>query len=92
MSERTNDPFTCEDIRFTQKDGNVYAITMGVPNRPVKIKSLAKDSGFYSKPISKVSLLGSDEPVKWEVAPEALKVVLPEKKPSSMACVLKIEF
>ena len=92
MSEKGNEAFTCEDLRFTQKDGNLYAIMLGIPNRPVKIRSLAKDSGYTSKSVSKVSLLGTDEPVSWKVTPGYLEAILPEKKPTTMACALKIEF
>ena len=83
---------TCDDIRFTRKGEDVYAIILGIPNGPVKIRSLAKDSGYAAKKIARVSLLGSDEPVKWEVTPEALVAVLPATKPTSTACTLKVEF
>jgi alpha-L-fucosidase len=92
FTEKDNPAFTCEDIRFTQRDGNLYAILLGIPQREVVIKSLAKDSGYAAKPVKKVSLLGSDEPVKWETKDRALVAVLPEKKPTTLACALKIEF
>ena len=48
-------PFTAQDIRFTTKDGRLYAIVLGLPRQKVRIRSLA------GEPIAAVSLLGSHE-------------------------------
>lgn len=80
-SEGKNKDFTGQDIRFTQKDGKLYAIMMAWPkNNEVIIESLAKDSEFGKEVnITSVKLLGSEAEVQFEQVPEGLKVKLPGK-------------
>jgi len=68
----------------------VYAIVMAWPeNGEVLIKSLSAVSPYYEKEIKNVELLGFGE-VPFASENDGLKVVLPEKKSSNMALVLKI--
>jgi alpha-L-fucosidase len=63
-------PFTPEDIRFTQsKDGQtLYAICLEVPNQPVKIKTLAGEK------IAQVTLLGGEAKLDWKQETGALVI------------------
>ncbi len=84
-------PFTAEDIRFTIKDENLYAIALGWPtNGILAVKSLAVGSASYSGEIGSVQLLGV--PVKLAFTRDAagLRVVLPTQKPCEIAYALKI--
>jgi len=86
-------PYTAEDIRFTQsKDGQtLYAIVLELPkDGKVTVKSLATGSANWPNKISNVSLVGSGK-LKFTSDESGLHVTLPEKLPSQIACVLKIQ-
>jgi alpha-L-fucosidase len=56
-------PYTPADIRFTAKNGTLYAIALATPaDGVVHIKTLAKQK------INAITRLGSDQPVTWEQA------------------------
>lgn len=81
---------TSEDIRFTQKGDDVYAILMAWPvDGNVNIKSLAVNSPYYAGKFSKVELLGFGK-LPYTRDLNGLKVSLPQNKKSNMAVVLKI--
>jgi alpha-L-fucosidase len=87
-------PFTAQDIRFTQsKDGKtVYAITLNWPeDGKVLIKSLKAGSVHYPQDIQSVSMVGSDEDIKWTRTAEGLEVSFPKEKPCEWAFALKIQ-
>ena len=92
FNEGKGRPFTAEDVRFTQsKNGKtLYAIIMGAPTNAVTIKSLGRSAELLAKPISKISLLGSKEKLKWQQTPEALVIECPQNQPSNIALVFKI--
>ena len=72
--------FSSEDFRFTRgKNGNLYAFCMTVPDGGTEllIKSLAKGSKD-APDISKVILLGHEEPLKWSQLGDGLSVTLPD--------------
>lgn len=77
--------FTAEDIRFTQKDGTLYATLLAWPGESVTVKSLA------NSPISNVSLLGYQGTLDYSVDGEGLHVQIPSEKPCEHAFVLKIK-
>ena len=78
--------FSVDDIRFTRsKDGAMlYAIVLGLPHQPVRIRSLA------SEPVVSINLLGSNEKLEWKQEPEALVIVPPSKLPCEHAIVFAI--
>jgi len=76
--------FTASDIRFTTKAGNLYAICLGVPTEPVKIKSLATEK------IASISLLGSDAKLDWKQDTDALVIQPVAKWPCEHAVAFKI--
>lgn len=85
------DHYTAEDIRFTQKNGNLYAITLGSPKDQVLINSLGSNS-LTNKKIKRVTVLGSSEKIRWNQEPDYLKVILPKALPTDFSTSVKIEF
>ena len=79
--------FTAQDIRFTQKGENVYAILMAWPEGEACIRTLGTDGPMPH--ISSVELLGSSLPVEWKQQADGLHVRLPEK-PCEHAYSLRI--
>ena len=84
--------YTARDMRFTVKDGSLYAILFGWPSGsdPAVITSLAAGKPMAGK-IESVSMLGVDKPLRFTQDAEGLKVVMPGPiKPCEHAYVLKI--
>jgi alpha-L-fucosidase len=85
-------PYTAEDIRFTTKDGALYAYLLGLPTEPrATIRALASNSPHLAgRRIADVSLLGHDGKLEWTQGADGLVVKLPEKLPSEHAIALRI--
>ena len=81
-------PFTPEDIRFTTKGDILYAIGLGIPKQPIKIKSLGLDSGK----IATVELIGSNEKISWTQKKDGLTIVPLTTYPSEHAVAYRILF
>jgi alpha-L-fucosidase len=90
LSERQNAGNTEEDIRFTTKDGNLFAIVLDTPTKDVAIRSLGKKAGLCKKEIKNIEMLGCTEQIKWEINDEFLRINLPKEKPCDYAVVFKI--
>jgi alpha-L-fucosidase len=84
-------PYTSEDIRFTTKDNVLYAFVMDTPTADIKIASLAKNSNVNDMKIKKISILGSEEKVKWTQLDDALVITLPAKLPDWKVIAFRIE-
>lgn len=81
--------YTPQDIRFTTKQGALYAIALGWPeDGKLLVKSLASTG---SGKINRVTLLGSKGKVSWNRTSEGLVVTLPPGKVSPYTCALRIE-
>lgn len=81
-------PFTPEDVRFTTRGANLYAIAMGWPKSgKLMVHSLGKNSGVQ---INDVALLGSGAKITWWQSAEGLSLTLPEKPPGSYAFSFRI--
>jgi alpha-L-fucosidase len=86
--------FTAQDIRFTRsKDGKtLYAIALNWPeDGRMVIKNLKAGSEHYPQEINSISMIGSDEPIKWNRTAEGLEVTFPKEKPCDWAFALKIK-
>ena len=79
--------YTAQDIRFTAKGDVLYAICLGLPQKPFVIQSFRH---LYPVEISTVQLLGVETPLQWSLEPEGLKIHPPEQTPGAPACVFKI--
>ncbi len=69
------EPYKDGDVRFMRKGNTLYAIALEWPAEELRLTSLA------GKPVTKIDLLGSDEPVKWKQDETAL-IIQPPSKPS----------
>ncbi len=72
--------FAQEDIRFTTKDGVLYAFVLATPSEDINIKSLAK-SGLLEQKIASVELLGSKEKLNWTRTTSGLEIKRPKRLP-----------
>jgi alpha-L-fucosidase len=81
-----------KDIRFTTKDGNLYAFCLGTPAEDIVIQSLGKNSRLTEKQIASVKLMGSDNKVKWSQEIDRMIIRKPAKMPSWQVLGYKIEF
>lgn len=82
--------YTCQDIRFTTKGNDLYAITLNWGDQ-VLIKSLNKEV-IGDAEILNVELLGSDQKVVWRKTAEGLLLTFPQGKPCDFAYSFKISF
>jgi len=78
---------TIEDLRFTQKDGTVYAISLKWPGKSLNVP--------LEKQVSKVSLLGYDKPVAFLQSGPSIAIQTPNFGPEDPPCrhayVFKLE-
>ena len=80
-------PYTGKDIRFTAKNGAVYAYLMAWPaDGMATVRSLATPAGK----VTGVSLLGCPEQLRWEQTDTGLVVHLPVHKVGKFAYGLKV--
>lgn len=91
FSDNAATAYTAQDIRFTTKGNDFYAIVLNWGNDGVLVKSLNKEAINDAK-ILGINLLGSDEKINWEQTDEGLKIAFPEKKPCDYAYSFKISF
>jgi alpha-L-fucosidase len=87
-----NYKFNSKDIRFTTKDGFLYAYCLGTPSEDIIVKSLGKNSKYSGDQIASVKMLGSDAKVKWSVTENGLVIKKPAKLPVWQVIGFKIEF
>lgn len=83
--------FTQEDIRFTQKDGALYAVVLALPKGEVRIRSLGSSMALDQRKISSVQLLGGGW-LDWKRTDDALVVQVPSNLPCSTAITLKVVY
>lgn len=73
------------DIRFTQKNGSLYATLLSTPTESeIILEGLEADSS------ASVQLLGQDNDLTWQQIGSDLQVQLPQNLPDSHAYVIKI--
>jgi alpha-L-fucosidase len=83
--------YESKDIRFTTKGSKLYAFCMGKPVEDIKITSLGKGSKLADRKVKSVSLLGSNEKLKWKQEADALVISKPVKLPDWEVATFKIE-
>ena len=90
LNEGEAKPFSHEDIRFTTRDGALYALGQEWPdNGYLTIVSMAEGSPQRVGTIARVELLGYDQPLKFDLGLGGLTVKLPDSRPT-FTPVLKI--
>lgn len=93
MTERENvgKSYTAQDIRFTTKDNNLYAICLDWPeDGHCIIKCLNDQEKISVKGIKAVLMLGVKGNLDWKQDQDGLYITLPEIKPCHHAYVFKI--
>ncbi len=87
FNEGQGKAFTEKDIRFTAKNGAVYAFVMKVP----KAGSSIEIKSFNGMNVKKVTLLGGKSTVDWKFADGVLSIQAPAEK-FEIALCYKVEF
>jgi alpha-L-fucosidase len=94
FNEKNDLQYTAADIRFTAKDNLLYAIALDWPGEKILITSLAPKgtnwTGLYPSEIASIKMLGSDQPLKWEMTKDGVSVETPKIKPCDYAYSFKI--
>jgi alpha-L-fucosidase len=75
--------YTQEDIRFTTKDGVLYAFVLTPPAKDIVIKTLA-EGGSLEGEIAKIELMGSNKKIIWRRTKDALTISLPKALPGEI--------
>ncbi|TWU32510.1 alpha-L-fucosidase [Novipirellula artificiosorum] len=79
QGENHND-FTQEDIRFTTKDGMLYAFVLVPPTEDIVIKTLARGAALDGE-IRSIAMMGSEEVIQWNRTADGLAIQLPKTLP-----------
>lgn len=90
MREHEDKPFTAEDIRFTTRDGALYAICLGWPAEHVVIKSLGSGSPLPAEQIESIGMLGSSETLSWSQHEDGLHITSLSQRPCDHAYTFRI--
>ncbi len=78
-------------VRFTTKDGVLYAICFGWPETGrLTVRSLPVGKALAFGAINQVRMLGVEKPLSFSRDDQGLTVQLPDRKPCDFARVLKI--
>lgn len=87
------DGFTPRDLRYTRKGDVLYVIALGWPGAKAELlcTAFASDAVKGKIKVNKVSLLGADQPVRWDLKPEGLALTLPDLDLKDLAVVFKVE-
>ncbi len=83
--------YTKDDIRFTVKGDNLYAICLGRPDGSLKIEALNSAFKLRKSDILRISHVGSDKQVSYDHNEKALEINLENVELDEMANVFRIE-
>jgi alpha-L-fucosidase len=90
FSDNAATAYTAQDIRFTTKGNDFYAIVLNWGEETL-IRSLNSEAIADAK-ILNIQMLGSDEKIVWTQTDEGLKISFPKSKPCGFAYSFKITF
>ena len=78
-NEKLQASLSAKDIRFTQKNGTIYAFVLGFPTtETVTIKALGRKSAqMNGKRVRSIRLLGTNEKIEWKQTADALHITMP---------------
>jgi alpha-L-fucosidase len=83
--------FTSADVRFTTREGRVYAIVLDPPaDGKILVRSLGQGSPHLPRAIQTVEVLGSTQAPRWSQDAAGLRVELPGEPRSPFALTLRI--
>ncbi|MDQ1256809.1 MAG: alpha-L-fucosidase [Candidatus Hydrogenedentes bacterium] len=89
FTDAANKAFTPQDLRFTTKNGVLYAIALAWPEKPLRIQSLGAGA-LADAQVKEVRMLGVEAPIVWKQEEDALVVTPPAQPPCECAYVFKI--
>jgi alpha-L-fucosidase len=85
FNERSQRPYTHEDIRFTTKGDTLYAFALGWPaNGTLLIKTLSSNSFHAPKPVKRVELIGAGQ-LSFTQSESGITLSLPSNPPNEYA-------
>ena len=88
-----SDRYTPQDIRFTTKNGALYAITLGIPTTgEVRIHALGTAATATTGRVASVRLLGSTAKLAWTQEGDALVIHVPATLPTRHAAAFRVGF
>ncbi|WP_404305303.1 alpha-L-fucosidase [Neorhodopirellula lusitana] len=73
-------PYSEHDVRFTTKDGKLYAFILAPPTANIVIETLAT-GGLLKEEIATIELMGSREEIKWDRDDSRLTIQRPQTLP-----------
>lgn len=84
--------YTADDVRYTTKGNDVYAMTLGMPEVGSELcfKGFGKNKKTRSLKVKNVSVLGTNGNVEWSHDRDGLHVTVPQTQ-GDMALVFKVE-
>jgi alpha-L-fucosidase len=91
FGEAAAKPFTARDIRFTTRQGALYATTLGRPAGSLSIASLADGGPFGGGSVERVELVGAPSPLAFRRDGAGLHVEVPPEAGHDFGIALKIE-
>lgn len=89
MTDNQKTEYTAQDIRFTTRGNNLYAISLAWTTGDILIKSIKEYAPDIQ--IKSIKMLGLDQELDYQLTNEGLRVSFPKQKPTDYAHVLKIE-
>ncbi|MCD8176864.1 MAG: alpha-L-fucosidase [Tannerellaceae bacterium] len=71
--------YSPKDVRYTKKGNTIYAMTLGVPaaGEVMTLEAFAKHNLPAPLSVKQVSVLGTNQPVKWSETQEGLSIEIP---------------
>jgi alpha-L-fucosidase len=90
FNERNRKDLTASDVRFTTRNGAVFAFVMGWPERQASIAALAPDGNLGVGKIRTVELLGHKGRLKFTQDASGLRIELPAARPSDYAVAFRV--
>ncbi len=83
--------FTPEDIRFTTRNGILYAIALGWPaSGELRVHTLYRGTPYLKGPVCAVQLLGSNERLSWKQEADGLHIQLPQVRPDEPIITFRV--
>jgi alpha-L-fucosidase len=91
FADEKRQPFTAQDVRFTTRDGNLYAILLDwPPDGRATVKSLGTGSPHLPREVTGARLLGGDAPLKFRRDAGGLHLELPGPRPGDFAYAVRL--
>lgn len=85
--------YSSKDVRYTTNGDVIYATLLGWPGSraEVLLTSFSKNVWENSREIEKVTMLGHDEKVEYQLTDSGLNITTPDVQADNMAVVFKVE-